>query len=103
MNVNPSIRLYEIARAMTDSQATNEKIAEELANSTITEWNRTCESLERFLAEDNVGLDEGFDSLEHIINIAAGDGIDEATLLVAYMEWLCTQKSLMQLHSQLHM
>lgn len=92
-NMKPSIRQCEIARVMTRSQATDEQITKELASMTTTEWYKQCKILDNFLFAHDMPLDKGWDLLcSDFYNIAAANEVDEATLFVAYMEWLQTQK-----------
>ena len=89
MNMNPSFRQCQVARAMTRSQATNEQIVRELASMTETEWSVQCEILDKFLVANDVSFDKGWDLMcIDFCNIASANDVDEATLFVAYMEWL---------------
>lgn len=104
--MRPIDRECEIARAMTNSDATNEQIIAEYSAVSLADWNDKCKRLDKVLSDSNLGLDDGWSAIcVHFWNEAVCDTpeVDEATLFVAYMEWLYTQKSLMQLHSQLHM
>lgn len=89
MNKKPSNRQCELARAMTKSNATNLQITKELSTMTEAEWNKQCEILNNFLIAHNVPLDKGWDLMcNDYYNIAAANDVDEATLFVAFMEWL---------------
>lgn len=88
MNLNPSDRQCEIARAMTKSEASNEVIREELKKLTESEWSEQCTILDKFLKEHDTSFDNGFHIMVgDFINIGAANGVDEATVFVAYMEW----------------
>lgn len=94
MKMNPSRRLCEIARMMTKSQATNEQITKELASMTKEEWSEQCGILDRFFNKYNISFYQRWE-WAHIdfCNIAAANDVDEATLLIAYMEWLRTPEA----------
>ena len=92
-NIKPSFRQCEVARIMTKSQATNEQIIKELASMTTAEWYKQCKILDNFLVANNIPLDKGWNLLcADFCNIASVNNVNEATLFVAYMEWLQTQK-----------
>ena len=92
-NIKPSFRQCEVARVMTKSQATNEQIIKELASMTTAEWYKQCKLLDNFLVAHNIPLDKGWDLLcSDFCNIASVNNVNEATLFIAYMEWLQTQK-----------
>ena len=89
MNMKPSTKQCEIARAMTKSKATDSQITKELATMTESEWCKQCEILDKFLSKHNIPLDKGWDLLcIDFISIASANQVDEATVFVAYMEWL---------------
>lgn len=89
MNMKPSSKQCEIARAMTRSEVTNSQIMRELSTMTESEWDKQCEILDKFLKEHNISFDKGWDLLcTDFINIAAANQVDEATLFVAYMDWM---------------
>lgn len=85
----PNNKQCEIARAMTRSEATDLQITKELATMTETEWYKQCEILNDFLIAHNKPLDEGWNIFcDDFCTIAAANQVDEATLFVAYMNWL---------------
>lgn len=88
MNMNPSKKQCEIARAMTKSNASDDVIKHELKKLTEAEWYEQCSILDKFLQKYNIPFDKGY-QLANIdfINIGAANGVDEATVFVAYMEW----------------
>ena len=89
MNMKPSTKQCEIARAMTRSEATDLQITKELATMTESEWYKQCEILNNFLIAHNMPLDKGWDIFcNDFYNIASSNQVDEATLFVAYMSWL---------------
>lgn len=93
MNMNPSNRQCEIARLLTKSKVTDLKIKQELSSMTETEWNKQCEILNNFLIAHNMPFDKGWDLMcNDFYNISSANNVDVATLFVAYMEWLQTQK-----------
>lgn len=49
MNINPSNKQCEIARAMTNSNASNDVIKSELKKLTESEWFEQCAILDKFL------------------------------------------------------
>lgn len=84
----PSNRQCEVARAMTKSKASNEVIRSELKKLTESEWNEQCGILDRVLQKHNAPFDKAFHiACIDFINIGAANGVDEATVFVAYMEW----------------
>lgn len=88
MNMNPSNRQCEVARAMTQSDAPNDVIREELKKLTEAEWYEQCAILDKFLEEHNAPFDKAFHIMVgDFINIGAANSVDEATVFVAYMEW----------------
>lgn len=88
MNKKPSNKQCEIARAMTRSKASNEVIREELKKLTKAEWYEQCAILDKFLEEYNAPFDKAFHIMVgDFVNIGAANGVDEATVFVAYMEW----------------
>lgn len=88
MNMNPSRKQCEIARAMTKSNVSDDVIREELRRLTESEWNEQCSILDNELKEHNAPFDKGFPIMvDDFVNIGAANGVDEATVFVAYMEW----------------
>lgn len=88
MNMKPSSKQCEIARAMTKSNASDDVIREELRKLTESEWDVQCSILDNELREHNAPFDKGFPIMvDDFINIGAANGVDEATVFVAYMEW----------------
>ena len=54
-----------------------------------TEWNEQCTILDRILKKHDAPFDKGFHTLcIDFINIGAANGVNEATVFVAYMNWL---------------
>ena len=54
-----------------------------------TEWNKQCEILNNFIIAHNMPLDEGWSLMRNdFYNIASANHVDNATLFVAYMNWL---------------
>ena len=93
MNRKPSYRQCELARAMTRSSVTDLQITKELASMTTEEWNKQCKILDNFLIAHDMPLDKGWDLMcNDFYNIASANHVNEATLFVAYMDWLQTQK-----------
>lgn len=88
MNMNPSSKQCEIARAMTKSSVSDDVIREELRKLTESEWNEQCSILDRALQKYNEPFDKAFHKAQtDFVNIGAANGVDEATVFVAYMEW----------------
>lgn len=88
-NMNPSKRQCEIARVMTKSEASDAVIKSELKKLTDAEWNEQCTILDRILKKHDAPFDKGFHTLcIDFINIDAANGVNEATVFVAYMNWL---------------
>ena len=88
MNMNPSKKQCEIARVMTKSNASDDVIRAELRKLTESEWYVQCSILHKSLQKYNIPFDKGY-QLANIdfSNIGAANGVDEATVFVAYMEW----------------
>ena len=54
-----------------------------------TEWDKQCEILNNFIIAHNMPLDEGWALMRNdFYNIASANHVDNATLFVAYMNWL---------------
>ena len=88
MNRNPNSRQCEIARAMTKSCITNVQIREELHKLSDSEWDVQCTLLDGLLKEHNASFDKAFPvAVDDFRTIGASNGVNEATLFVAYMEW----------------
>lgn len=89
MNKKPSNRQCEIARLLTRSRATDERITKELNCTSMEEWDEMCVALDNLLQEHNTSFDKGWNTtVEDFISISAPEGVDEATLFVAYMNWM---------------
>ena len=90
MNMKPSNRQCELARAITKSKASDHLIKKELNCTTQKEWDEMCVVLDKLLIKHNRPFDDlGWESLvEDFISVSAPEGIDEATLLIAYMNWM---------------
>lgn len=85
----PNKKQCEIARVMTKSKATDSQIINELLTMTESEWCKQCEILNNFLIAHNMPMNEGWNIFcNDFYNIAAANQVDEATLFVAYMNWL---------------
>lgn len=88
MNRNPSNRQCEMARLMTKSCITNAQIKEELHKLSDTDWDVQCNILDKLLLEHNASFDKAFPvAVNDFRNIGATNGVNEATVFVAYMEW----------------
>lgn len=88
MNMNPSKKQCEIARAMTNSNASNDVIKSELKKLTESEWYEQCAILDKFLQKYHIPFDKGYPLAKaDFINIGTANGVDEATVFIAYMEW----------------
>lgn len=84
-----------LARAMTRSVATDEQICEELNSMSQTEWNKLCKILHNFLIAHDMPIDEGWGLMcNDFYNIASANHVDNATLFVAYMDWVSKSKRL---------
>lgn len=57
---------------------------------TQEEWDEMCAVLDKLLIKHNRPFDDmGWESLvEDFISVSAPEGIDEATLFIAYMNWM---------------
>lgn len=89
MNMKPSNRQCELARLLTKSKTTNLQITKELSTMTEAEWDKQCEILNNFLIAHDMPLDKGWDLMcNDFYNIASANQVDEATLFVAFMNWL---------------
>lgn len=90
MNMKPSNRQCELARAITKSEASDHLIEKELNCTTQEEWDEMCAVLDKLLIKHNRPFDDmGWESLvEDFISVSAPEGIDEATLFIAYMNWM---------------
>ncbi len=93
MNMNPNNRQCEVARVMTQSKASNEVIRNELKKLTESEWNEQCAILDKALEKHNAPFDKGFHIMvADFADIGVANGVDKATVFVAYMEWNYKQK-----------
>ena len=85
----PSNRQCKIARLLTGGKASDEQIYREFNSMSQTEWGKQCEILNNFIVAHNMPLDEGWALMRNdFYNIASANQVDEATLFVAYMNWL---------------
>lgn len=85
----PSNKQCKLARLLTGGKATDERIYKELNSMSQTEWNKQCEILNNFLLAHDMPLDEGWSLMRNdFYNIASANHVDNATLFVAYMEWM---------------
>lgn len=88
MNMKPSNKQCELARTMTQSKASNNTIRKELNKLTEAEWNEQCAILDKILQKHNAPFDKAFHIMvDDFNNIGTANGIDKATVFVAYMEW----------------
>lgn len=90
MNMKPNNRQCELARAITRSKATDQRITKELNCTPQEEWNEMCKVLDNLLIKHNRPFDDkGWNiTVEDFVSVSAPNGIDEATLFVAYMNWM---------------
>lgn len=90
MNMKPSNRQCELARAITKSKASDQLIKKELICTTQKEWDEMCVVLDKLLIKHNRPFDDlGWESMvEDFTSVSAPEGIDEATLFIAYMNWM---------------
>lgn len=88
--MKPSNRQCELARVITKSKAPDRLIEKELNCTTQDEWNEMCTVLDKLLIKHNRPLDDiGWENMvEDFISVSAPEGIDEATLFIAYMNWM---------------
>ncbi len=89
MNMKPSNKQCELARAITRSKATDQCITRELNCTSQKEWNEMCKVLDELLQKHNRPFDdEGWNiTVEDFGTVSTLNGIDSATLFVAYMNW----------------
>lgn len=88
MNLKPNNRQCEVARVMTKSDVSNEQIIEDLEHTSQEDWNQMCVILDRLLKRYNMPFDKGRIFLvEDIISVSTANGVNEASLLIAYMNW----------------
>lgn len=88
MNRNPSSRQCALARVMTKSCASNAQIREELHKLSDAEWDVQCNILDKLLLDHNDSFDKAFPvAVKDFRNIGAANGVNEATVFVAYMVW----------------
>lgn len=85
----PSINQCKLARAITRGNASDEQIYRELKSMSQSEWDKQCKILNNFIIAHDMPLDEGWALMRNdFYNIASANQVDEATLFVAYMNWL---------------
>lgn len=85
----PSNRQCEVARLLTKSNMSDGEITQELTSLTTEEWDMQCEMVDKMLIKHNMPFDKGWNIMcEDFINIATANGVNEATVFVAYMEWI---------------
>ena len=93
MNMNPSKKQCELARVMTSSNVPDGVIKKELRKLTESEWFEQCAILDKFLQKYHIPFDKGYPLAKaDLINIGTANGVDEATVFVAYMEWRNREK-----------
>ena len=89
MMEKPSINQCKLARAITRGNASDEQIYRELKSMSQSEWDKQCKILNNFIIAHDMPLDEGWALMRNdFYNIASANQVDEATLFVAYMNWL---------------
>lgn len=89
MMERPSSNQCKLARAITRGNASDEQIYIELKSMSQSEWDKQCKILNNFIIAHDMPLDEGWALMcNDFYNIASANQVDEATLFVAYMEWL---------------
>ena len=85
----PSNKQCQLARVITGGSATDDQIYIQLNSLSQSEWNKQCEILNNFIIAHNIPLDEGWSLMRNdFYNIASANRVDNATLFVAYMNWL---------------
>ena len=83
----------DVARVMTLSEATNETIRSELKKLSSVEWDEQCTILDSLIHKHDMPFDKGYPIMvADFINIGAANEVDEATVFIAYMNWLSKQK-----------
>lgn len=88
MNLKPSNRQCEVARVMTKSDVSNEQIIKDLKCTSQENWNQMCTVLDGMLKKHNMPFDKGqIPLMEDFISISTANGINEASLFIAYMNW----------------
>lgn len=93
MIIPPNNKLCNLARVMTLSEATNETIRSELKKLTFVEWDEQCTILDSLLRKHDMPFDKGYPIMvADFINIGAANEVDEATVFIAYMNWISKQK-----------
>ena len=89
----PSNKQCKLARLLTGGNASDELIYEELNSMSQNEWDKQCEILNNFIVAHNLPLNKGWSLMRNdFYNITSANQVDEATLFVAYMEWLSNKK-----------
>ena len=85
----PSNRQCKLARAITGGKATDERIYKELSSVSQTECGKQCEILDKCIIGRSMALGEGWALMRNdFYNIASANHVDNATVFVAYMNWL---------------
>ena len=88
MDIKPSSRQCEIARLITNSKASNDVITHELNSVTEKDWNEMCLVLDSILKKHDASFDKGKTMMiVDFVNVGAANGVNEATLFIAYMNW----------------
>ena len=92
----PNNKQCEIARYMTKSEATNTQIINELNGISQEELNDMCEVLDELLIKHDMTFsDEAWNGMVlDFITASAGGQISEATLFVAYMNWMNSREKI---------
>lgn len=88
MNIKPSSIQCAVARLMTNSTASDDVITHELNSVTEKEWNEMCLVLDSILKKHDDPFDKGKTMMvADFVNVGAANGVNEATLFIAYMNW----------------
>lgn len=65
------------------------ELLKELNCTSMEEWDEMCTVLDDLLQKHNTSFDKGWNTMVNdFISVSAPNGIDEATLFVAYMNWM---------------
>ena len=93
-DVRTALNGLEVAVLTTNMEAdgfihiTDEVIKKELRELTESEWFEQCAILDKFLQKYHIPFDKGYPLAKaDFINIGTANGVDEATVFIAYMEW----------------
>ncbi|WP_312645381.1 hypothetical protein [Hydrogenoanaerobacterium sp.] len=79
----------DIAKSMTESNATNEIICKQVINTPQIVKQESCQIIDTLLKKHNLPFDKGFGIMkDDFKNIANKYNIDPASLFWIYMEWL---------------